>query len=97
MSHGNIWQKLCWSVHSVGQKVNLLPVENPARSRKNFLKCYSDLLNFPLWCIAATGVPVAVPGVRLADGVAAVHTDRGHSLASFLPPPAALPSLPIKG
>ena len=39
-------------------------------------------------------IPVAVPGVRLADGAAALHTDRGHSLRSLLPPPAALPSLP---
>ena len=37
---------------------------------------------------------VAVPGVRLADGAAALHTDRGHSLRSLLPPQAALPSLP---
>ncbi len=27
--------------------------------------------------------PVAVPGVRLADGAAALHTDRGHSLGSL--------------
>ena len=38
--------------------------------------------------------PVAVPGVLLADGAAASLTDRGHSLRSLLPPPAALPSLP---
>ena len=38
--------------------------------------------------------PVAVPGVRLADGAASLHTDRGHSLRSLHPPPAALPSLP---
>ena len=37
---------------------------------------------------------VAVPGVRLADGAAALHTDRGHSLRSLHPPLAALPSLP---
>ena len=41
--------------------------------------------------------PVAVPGVRLADGAAALHTDRGHSLRSLCPPPAALPSLPGYG
>ena len=29
------------------------------------------------------GVPVAVPGVRLAVGAAALHTDRCHSLASL--------------
>ena len=27
--------------------------------------------------------PVAVPGVRLADGAAALHTDRCHSLGSL--------------
>jgi len=27
--------------------------------------------------------PVAVPGVRLAGGAAALHTDRGHSLRSL--------------
>ena len=27
--------------------------------------------------------PVAVPCVRLADGAAALHTDRGHSLSSL--------------
>ena len=43
---------------------------------------------------AAIRRTVAVPGVRLADGAAALHTDRGHSLRSLLPPPAALPSLP---
>ena len=41
--------------------------------------------------------PVAVLGVRLADSAAALHTDRGHSLASFLPPLAAVGSLPIAG
>ena len=45
----------------------------------------------------STRHPVAVPGVRLADGAAALHTDRGHSLRSLHPPPAALPSLPIAG
>ena len=39
--------------------------------------------------------PLAVPGVRLADGAAALHTDRSHSLASFLLPQAAVGSLPI--
>ena len=43
-----------------------------------------------LWCRC----PVAVPGVRLAVGAAALHTDRGHSLGSLHLPPAALPSLP---
>jgi len=38
--------------------------------------------------------PFAVPGVRLADGAAALHTDRGNSLASLHLPPAALGSLP---
>ena len=35
--------------------------------------------------------------MRLADGAAALHTDRGHSLGSLHLPLAALPSLPIKG
>ena len=39
--------------------------------------------------------PVAVPGVRLADGAAALHTDRGHSLPSLFPPLAAVGSLPL--
>ena len=39
-------------------------------------------------------LPVAVPGVRLADGAAALHTDRCHSLPSLPLPPAALGSLP---
>ena len=39
-------------------------------------------------------LPVAVPCVRLADGAAALHTDRGHSLRSLALPLAALPSLP---
>ena len=43
------------------------------------------------------GLPVAVPGVLLAVCAAALHTDRGHSLRSLLPPPAALPSLPLGG
>jgi len=38
--------------------------------------------------------PVAVPGVRLGDGAPSLHADRGHSLRSLHPPPAALPSLP---
>jgi len=38
-----------------------------------------------------------VPGERLADNAAALLTDRCHSLASFLPPPAAVGSLPIAG
>ena len=42
-----------------------------------------------------SGSPVAVPGVRLAVGAAALHTDRGHSLSSLHLSPAALPSLPI--
>ena len=44
------------------------------------------------WCLPIP--PVAVPGVRLADGAAALHTDRCHSLGSLYLPPAALPSLP---
>ena len=40
-------------------------------------------------------LPVAVPGVRLADSAASLHTDRGHSLRSLFPPQAALPSLPV--
>jgi len=44
-----------------------------------------------------TPPPVAVPGVRLAVGAAALHTDRCHSLRSLYPPPAALPSLPGYG
>ena len=38
--------------------------------------------------------PVAVPGVRLADGAAALHTDRCHSFPSLHLPQAALGSLP---
>ena len=38
--------------------------------------------------------PVAVPSVRLGDGAPALHTDRGHSLPSLPPPPAAVGSLP---
>ena len=38
--------------------------------------------------------PVAVPCVRLADGAAALHTDRCHSLPSLHLPLAALGSLP---
>jgi len=37
--------------------------------------------------------PVAVPGVRLADSAAALHTDRCHSLPSLHPPQAAVGSL----
>ena len=37
---------------------------------------------------------VAVPCVRLADTAATLHTDRGHSFESLLPPLAALLSLP---
>ena len=37
---------------------------------------------------------VAVPGVRLADVAASLHTDRCHSLRSLYPPQAAIPSLP---
>ena len=44
------------------------------------------------WCLPIP--PVAVPGVRLADGAAALHTDRGHSLGSLHPPQAAVASLP---
>ena len=47
------------------------------------------------WGTAPTSVPVAVPGVRLAVGAAALHTDRCHSLCSLTPPPAAVASLPI--
>ena len=49
------------------------------------------------WAWAQRCSPVAVPGVRLADDAAALHTDRCHSLRSLDPPPAALPSLPIAG
>ena len=38
--------------------------------------------------------PVGVPGVRLDDAAPSLHTDPGHSLASFLPPPAAVGSFP---
>ena len=39
-------------------------------------------------------LPVAVPGIFLAAETAASSADRGHSLRSLAPPPAALPSLP---
>ena len=38
--------------------------------------------------------PVAVPGSFLADSAAASSADRGHSLPSLYPPPAAVGSLP---
>ena len=41
-------------------------------------------------------IPVAVPGIFLADGAAASSADRGHSLRSLYPPPAALPLLPCR-
>ena len=49
------------------------------------------------WVSALRCSPVAVPGVHLAVGAVALHTDRCHSLRSLHPPPAALPSLPIAG
>ena len=43
--------------------------------------------SFCLYKVAACGSlfrsPPAVPGVRLADGAAALHTDRCHSLGSL--------------
>ena len=42
-------------------------------------------------------VPVAVPGIFLADKAASSSADRCHSLRSLAPPPAALPSLPMVG
>jgi len=47
------------------------------------------------WVTVTTSFPVAVPGVRLADGATALHTDRCHSLSSLHPPPAAVASLPV--
>ena len=41
--------------------------------------------------------PVAVPGIFVAVGAASSSADRGHSLRSLHPPPAALPSLPPVG
>jgi len=35
-----------------------------------------------------------VPGIFVAVGAASSSADRGHSLRSLHPPPAALPSLP---
>ena len=46
-----------------------------------------------MFALVAT-ISVAVPGVRLADGAAALHTDRGHSLCSLYLPLAAVASLP---
>ena len=40
--------------------------------------------------------PVAVPGIFVADGAASSAADRGHSLPSLPPPPAAVGSLPIR-
>ena len=43
-----------------------------------------------------TWVPtVAMFGALVADSAASSLADRGHSLRSLLPPPAALPSLPV--
>jgi len=47
------------------------------------------------WVTAPTSFPVAVPGVRLADGATALYTDRCHSLSFLHPPPAAVASLPV--
>ena len=41
-------------------------------------------------------LPFAVPDIFLAGGAASSAIDRGHSLASFLLPPAAVGSLPVK-
>jgi len=39
-------------------------------------------------------LPVAVPGIFLADSAASSAADRGHSLSSLYPPQAAVASLP---
>ena len=58
------------------------------------VNCQLSIVNYGLPLRRCAPPPIAVPGVRLADGAAALHTDRGHSLGTLLPPPAALPSLP---
>ena len=39
--------------------------------------------------------PVGVPGVRLADGAAALHTDPGHSLRSLDSATGGAPIAPL--
>ena len=41
--------------------------------------------------------PVGVPGVRLADGAAALHTDPGHSLRSLDSATGGAPIAPLLG
>ena len=57
--------------------------------RTRFCLCDGDLQGLVLRIY-----PVGVPGALLADRAATSLTDPGHSLASFLPPPAAVGSLP---
>ena len=52
---------------------------------------------FPSFADSTTGVPVAVPDKIFGLTLILDFIDRCHSLASFLPPPAAVGSLPIKG
>ena len=47
------------------------------------------------WCLPIP--PVVVPGIFVADGAASSSADRGHSLCSLFPPPAAVASLPCCG
>ena len=54
--------------------------------------CYVEMK--PTACGLTVRLTVAVPGVRLADDAATLHTDRGHPLTSLYLPPAALGSLP---
>ena len=52
------------------------------------------LLDFQQSTPKASALPVAVPGIFLADGAASSSADRGHSFGSLTPPQAAVASLP---
>ena len=83
---------LCIAQQNLSIGVNVVSEGSPSRMRRvrrisfgiTILPKSSDLLT----------IPVAVPDIFVGFQKPSSSVDRGHSLRSLLPPPAALPSLP---
>ena len=84
--------KLCIEIQNLSIGVNVVNKGSPSRIFK-VLRISLGITILPKSSTRRT-IPVAMLGALVADGAAASLADRGHSLRSLHPPPAALPSLP---
>ena len=84
--------KLCIAKQNLSSGVNVVSKGSPSR----IFKVRRISLGITIRPRSSTRltIPVAVPDIFVGFQKPSSAVDRGHSLRSLLPPPAALPSLP---